>query len=264
MPISPLIPFLTDSLATPPVDPIRTCSNHYQSNTVKCTLLDSFAIAVQFTLAITIFLALLFKRYKERPQRPVRIWALDLSKQCVGAGVIHLLNLIISYLSGQSLDGLQTNLCVWYFLNTAIDTTLGVAILWFWLQLLTQFAVWSEIAPEGYTPSQNTTKHWWFETSVFVTAEILMKLCVVGLFHALPLFAIAETLLAWTGDNGRHQVVFVMLIFPLLTNCAQFWLVDTMLMKKAPVRKSCLEANPVSFDSDYSGRHKSSSYGSFR
>lgn len=39
-----------------------------------CKLLDGFAIVVQVSLATTAFLVLLYKRWRERPQRPVPIW----------------------------------------------------------------------------------------------------------------------------------------------------------------------------------------------
>lgn len=39
-----------------------------------CKLLDGFAIIVQISLATTALLVLIYKRWRERPQRPVPIW----------------------------------------------------------------------------------------------------------------------------------------------------------------------------------------------
>ncbi|KAI9014513.1 vacuolar membrane protein-domain-containing protein [Phycomyces nitens] len=200
-----------------------------------CKLLDSFAIVVQFTLAATALLTLFIKRYRERPQRPVPVWALDISKQFVGAVVIHFLNLATSYLAGRPKDGQKTNLCVWYFLNVAIDTTLGVAILWAWLHII-QYGLERLNVKDirsgyyGPPPLRRRLLPWIKQTTVFVIAESLMKLCVYGMFRAFPsLFDLGEWVLQWTRDNYRYQVVFVMLVFPLIMNAVQFWVVDTIV-----------------------------------
>lgn len=48
-----------------------------------------FSYGVQLLLALSALLTLLYKRWVERPQRPVKIWAMDVSKQAFGAGVAH-------------------------------------------------------------------------------------------------------------------------------------------------------------------------------
>ncbi len=40
----------------------------------------------------------------------------DVSKQILGAGVVHLLNIIVSYVAGSIDEGDDTNPCVWYVL----------------------------------------------------------------------------------------------------------------------------------------------------
>ncbi|OBZ81367.1 hypothetical protein A0J61_10583 [Choanephora cucurbitarum] len=207
-----------------------------------CKLLDSFAILVQIALVSSALITLFYKRSREHPQRPVVVWALDVSKQFTGAAVIHFLNLAISYIAGRPRDGgPHTNLCVWYFLNVAVDTTVGVAILWTWLHLinaaLTQLGVKQlETGRYGSPPSRDMLKPWIKQTCVFVLAESLMKLCVYGMFRHLPfLFSLGEWALSWTDGNYRYQVIFVMLIFPLIMNIVQFWIVDT-IVKVSPTK----------------------------
>lgn len=48
-----------------------------------------FSYGVQLLLALSALLTLLYKRWVERPQRPVKIWAMDVSKQAAGSGVAH-------------------------------------------------------------------------------------------------------------------------------------------------------------------------------
>lgn len=145
--------------------------------------------------------------------------ALDVSKQFAGAGVIHFLNLAISYVAGRPRNGRpKTNLCVWYFLNVAVDTTVGVLILWCWLRLIQKAMERLHVkqVKTGYygsPPLKNMLIPWFKQTFIFVLAESLMKLCVYGMFRYMPfLFAWGEWVLRWTKGNYRYQVIFVMLM----------------------------------------------------
>lgn len=67
---------------------------------------------------------LFLKRCCEKPKRPWKIWWLDASKQIFSAVLAHLLNLALSvFMSGDKVDE-----CVFYFLNSLMDTTLGVLV----------------------------------------------------------------------------------------------------------------------------------------
>lgn len=46
-----------------------------------CKLLDSFAIVIQLCLATAAFSTLIYKRARERPQRPVRIWCVEIANR---------------------------------------------------------------------------------------------------------------------------------------------------------------------------------------
>lgn len=89
----------------------------------KCELLGPFALVIQVSLGALALLVLVYKRWKERPQRPVKVWAFDVSKQVFGSSMLHLVNLLASMLSaGQiSPDAKQTNPCSYYLLNLGID-----------------------------------------------------------------------------------------------------------------------------------------------
>lgn len=111
-----------------------------QSPNGECRLLGPFALVVQGALGGLALLALVYKRWKERPQRPLKIWAFDVSKQVVGSVLVHIANLLMSMLSsGQfsiklgpqhiSRDAATTasryvpNPCSFYLLNLAIDVS---------------------------------------------------------------------------------------------------------------------------------------------
>lgn len=107
----------------------------------KCELLGNFALFVQLALGALALLVLVFKRWRERPQRPLKVWAFDVSKQVVGSILLHIANLLMSMLSSGQLSvdvaeavaeaavSSQTqeedNPCSFYFLNLLIDVSVS-------------------------------------------------------------------------------------------------------------------------------------------
>lgn len=65
----------------------------------ECRLLGPFAIVVQLALGALALLSLVYKRWRERPQRPVRIWFFDVSKQVFGSVLVHAANVFMSMLT---------------------------------------------------------------------------------------------------------------------------------------------------------------------
>ena len=95
---------------------------------------------MQLALGGLALLALVFKRWRERPQRPVKVWAFDVSKQVVGSVLLHAANLVMSMLSSGRLSmkvedviieardetgnaSGDPNPCSFYFLNLLIDVS---------------------------------------------------------------------------------------------------------------------------------------------
>lgn len=112
----------------------------------ECRLLGPFALVVQLALGALALLSLVYKRWRERPQRPIQIWFFDVSKQVFGAALVHVANVFMSILTsgrlsikldpatvqaaarlmartmGKEDDGAyRPNPCSFYLLNLAID-----------------------------------------------------------------------------------------------------------------------------------------------
>jgi hypothetical protein len=90
----------------------------------KCELLGPFALLIQAALGALALLSLVYKRWRERPQRPVKIWAFDASKQVFGSVLLHMANLVMSIFSADQMSltaKSQTNPCSFYLLNLGID-----------------------------------------------------------------------------------------------------------------------------------------------
>lgn len=117
----------------------------------ECRLMGPFALFVQLGLGALALLSLVYKRWRERPQRPLKIWFFDASKQVFGSVLVHMSNVFLSLLtSGRfsfklepgvvatSADALMRlvrrddgeqpympNPCSFYLLNLAIDVSLS-------------------------------------------------------------------------------------------------------------------------------------------
>lgn len=192
----------------------------------ECELLGPFALLVQLALGGLALTTLIFKRYRERPQRPLKIWLFDVSKQVVGSILVHVANLLMSMLSAgefsmsaadvvagvasadsgvvarnlatllrrdhDSNGNYMPNPCSFYLLNLAIDTTIGIPIL---IVLLRIFTALLSATPFGSPPDSLRSGHygsppkttWWFKQCVIYFLGLLgMKLCVLLIFLIIP------------------------------------------------------------------------------
>jgi hypothetical protein len=75
----------------------------------ECKLLGPFALLIQGALGILALMSLVWKRYRERPRRPLKVWTFDVSKQVLGSVMLHLLNLLMSMFSSGDFDIAQAS-----------------------------------------------------------------------------------------------------------------------------------------------------------
>lgn len=107
----------------------------------RCTILsDSFDLVVQCALFLVALLVLVGKRLREVPRRPLRVWAMDSSKQCAGAGLAHLSNMAVATLLAAKSRGGGSDECAFYAVNFFFDVTAGVLLLWMQLRALERCA----------------------------------------------------------------------------------------------------------------------------
>ena len=95
----------------------------------ECELLGGFSLLTQATLAIICIGVLLFKRARERPQRPWIVWLFDVSKQAFSSTLQHAVNVVIGLLLGRDS---QASACSWYFVMyvlTSINALWLVALM---------------------------------------------------------------------------------------------------------------------------------------
>ncbi|KAK3329030.1 vacuolar membrane protein-domain-containing protein [Apodospora peruviana] len=260
-----------------------------QDNETECRLLGSFAILVQLALGGLALMSLVYKRWRERPQRPVKIWFFDASKQVFGSVLVHAANVFMSLLTsgrfsirvspetvaaaagramirslangGGLIDGRVTardndgpyvpNPCSFYLLNLAIDTTLGIPILIVIVRVTTKLVTYT---PLGRPAESVQSGHygnppnawWWLKQSIIYFCGLMgMKLCVLVIFMVFPWISrVGDWALGWTEGNERLQIVFVMMLFPLIMNAMQYYIIDSYIKEKTT-------GGSVGGDSDY-------------
>ncbi|CAI7565576.1 unnamed protein product [Penicillium manginii] len=207
----------------------------------ECHLLGSFSLLVQLALGGLALLSLVFKRWRERPQRPLKVWAFDGSKQVFGSAMLHLLNLTMSMFSAGQIEirpSYRPNPCSFYLLNLGIDTTLGIPILILILRVLNILASYTPLAnpPESIESGnygQPPKASWWFKQSIIYFIGLLgMKVCVFFLIQLFPFIVkIGDWALQWTEGNTALQIIFVMLLFPVTMNAIQYYIIDIFIKK---------------------------------
>ncbi|KAI0910633.1 vacuolar membrane protein-domain-containing protein [Ustulina deusta] len=222
----------------------------------ECSLLGPFALLVQLALGGLALLSLVYKRWRERPQRPLKIWSFDVSKQVFGSVLVHIANIFMSMLtSGRfsfSLEpsGVQTaarlfrradvpyipNPCSFYLLNLGIDTTIGIPILIVLLRVITGLVAHTPLGkPHESIQSGNygnpPNAWWWLKQSVIYFCGLFgMKICVLLIFLIIPWISrVGDWALRWTEGNERLQIIFVMMLFPLLMNAIQYYIIDSFI-----------------------------------
>ncbi|KEQ95085.1 hypothetical protein AUEXF2481DRAFT_40353 [Aureobasidium subglaciale EXF-2481] len=242
----------------------------------ECKLLGPFALIVQAALGALALLSLVFKRWRERPRRPLKIWFFDVSKQVAGTFLLHLANLAMSMFSSGKFDmastkpedisasvsavvadnGKMPNPCSFYLLNLAIDTTIGIPVLVIFLRVLhslfskTPMANPPESIKSGYYGSPPRATWWLKQSFIYFIGLFGMKLFVFLLFAMLPWLPwVGDWALRWTEGNEALQIAFVMFIFPVAMNGIQYYIVDSFI-KDAGSDRDGFQAVPTEDDEE--------------
>ncbi|KAK1752500.1 vacuolar membrane protein-domain-containing protein [Echria macrotheca] len=255
------------------------------SNPTECRLLGSFAILVQLALGALAMLSLVYKRWRERPQRPVKIWFFDVSKQVFGSVLVHVANVFMSMLTsgrfsikvmpetvatvtttGAKLllgrgDSYVPNPCSFYLLNLAIDTTLGIPILIIIVRLTTKLVAVTPFGKPVESIQSGNYGHppnawWWLKQSFIYFCGLMgMKICVLIIFMLFPwLSRVGDWALGWTEGNEKLQIIFVMMLFPLIMNAMQYYIIDSYIKLQDA-------ASDTASSNDEEGRNETVVYG---
>jgi hypothetical protein len=142
-----------DAVGSPPgITSISVVADVPSTDDRNCRLLGPFALITQALMGVVVVGSLVLKRQRERPKRPWKIWMLDISKQMLGQLFVHTLNVFLSWLGSRASAG-EDNPCSLYFLNIAVDTTLGVLFIYYSMRFLTHYTT-DVLAWPGFVSGQ--------------------------------------------------------------------------------------------------------------
>ena len=150
---------------------------------MNCRLLDGFfSILMQLLLGALSFFSLVLKRKYEHPQRELRVFVYDTSKQVIASLFAHLLNIIFALkLAKLSLDDDQ---CKVYFINFSLDVGFGLILSYLLNKLINHQLKWA-----GY--SKLISGNYPDQVDKIITSEYLAQLGIwisIVLFYKLVVF----------------------------------------------------------------------------
>jgi len=203
-------------------------------------------IIVQLCLfALVVLVLVVKKKWEDRGRsysRPWLVFFLDCSKQLIGAGWVHLLNLACSEVLGEEQAETHTAMgsCEWYWISIVIDDTLGVLVEYYLLPAITAFAVLTFGDRNGDFRSGNYRDP---ETGLFqpvryakqlavwllVVTSMKVIMLVLMLLFRHPLQGIAKFVLRPVLRNPMAELIVVMIVTPFFMNALQCWVVDNFI-----------------------------------
>lgn len=83
-----------------------------------------------------------------------------------------------------------------------------------------------------------------------------MKICVFFLIQMVPLIVkVGDWALRWTEGNTAIQIIFVMLLFPVIMNAIQYYIIDIFIKKPLSPSHDTLEDDSDVGENDNDDRH---------
>lgn len=220
----------------------------------QCKLLEGpLAFLAQLCLLALVILALLFKRHRERPRRPVYIWGLDVGKQGFSAAACHCANMFISLLA--SMNQNRTSQCAFYWVVYNVDqavgttTTIGIHKTFVWLaRKLSErlespnqayqderkgtWGIVDAISQCGVYGDPPDLRRWAIQVTEWVGSALLAR-CISGTFDLLMRDVFLIEVSVWIDEHfqGHPRILlfFVMVFYPLAVNIAMACVVDGIL-----------------------------------
>jgi len=212
------------------------------SGSAECQVLSGIrGTLVQMLLFFCCLAILFFKFLRDHGGRTFLEFAMDSSKQIIGAGWVHMLNLLAAVMLEATLAD-QGSECSWYWLNIVLDCTLGLATSYVLLRFLT--ALIQAQAPEhaaDFRSGEYSVGARKVSPAVYIKQLVLwlavltlMKVCMLTLLVIGSGFfvALAELALWPLSCCPDLQLVYVMVVTPVFFNAFQFWVTDNFLKKK--------------------------------
>jgi len=209
--------------------------------------------AVQVLLFLITVGVLVAMKVREGTKRTWVDFTLDSSKQIIGAGWVHVMNLLCAVVLGRITSGDTCDECEWYWINIVLDTTVGVGVQYVLLRALTnlvlrclQSSSSRALLPVGGVAEDFSTgdyrsretgkvlpKRYLKQLALWLVVVSGMKLSIVLLMIvcSAPLQFLASIALKPFIQRPATKLIVVMVLTPMCMNAFQFWVTDNFLQK---------------------------------
>lgn len=225
----------------------------------SCELFGIFGIFVQCMIGVWCVVTLVVIWRCETPRRDFCTWLGDMSKQLVGAGWGHAMNIFLALLFGKAIDSAATNnQCVWYLIGFLSDIFCVTFLCWWVTSSLRphikercgiDIGEYEGAGPgdkaEGSqeddtsVPSETGMTWWlmWFaQTGIWLLIMTSVKAVVSVVVYLLQdwfytWLATAFRILNLCG-HAEAQLVMSVIVIPVVGDAFQFAVQDTFLKRK--------------------------------
>lgn len=215
----------------------------------ECSLLQGVAaITAQICLATIAFSSLIYKRMRERPQRPLLVWTLDVSKQIVSMTAAHTCGLFIAILASASTP-VHASECAWYAIAFTFDTSLGLVLTIllhkaavrvatlieespsFFLSAVSASLVAASITKCGVYGTERPILVWSIQAAEWTTCVVIARaICgALVLIFGPILLSIADSIDIVFEGHPVALLYSVMILCPLIMNVIQMIIQDAVL-----------------------------------
>lgn len=170
-------------------------------------------------------------------------FCLDSAKQFAGCGWLHVMNLLFASLQDAVMQG--GDQCSWYWINIMVDTTLGTAVEYALLKIVSAI-----IRKKGYTELRSGDYK--VEDGQLVLGNFLRQLGVwlaivsaMKILMVLVMFIFSGWLLGLAGfilspflQTPALKLLVVMIVFPIIMDGFQLWVTDNFIKKRESQHRS--------------------------
>jgi len=226
----------------------------------SCQLFGVFGLFVQGLIGAWCFLTLVVLWRCEQPRRTFMTWLGDISKQMIGAGWSHIMNVFVALLLGEAVTaGATDNECVWYLLGFLGDVVFSTFLSWWAIKALRPVmrerfdivigdydggaSIDNDTSPSdagcpNACASKSARHPWWMwcvQTLIWLAIMTIIKVVVsVGVYSSKD---ILYTSLAWCFHlaglchHEHAQLITSIIIIPVIGDAFQFAVQDGFLKK---------------------------------
>ena len=218
-------------------------SSHSNVTIRKCETLEwsgpqeNITMIVQWLLLFVCGGTLLVKYFLfEKPRRPCCVWFADISKQCFGAALGHIYNLVLAAVLVANTTGGDP--CAWYFINISLDTFVSIFVQFLLIDAVEQFAKKRRIVSLERSGDYGDPWKWdWWliQLVAYCLIVTVVKMTVFGFVFLARNQLNDFGLWIWSPLIGYPtlELILVMIVTPGLMNAWQFWVTDTFIMMMA-------------------------------